>query len=204
MDIASDARPASIGLMLAALAACNAYDGSVAALQPPSAFAEAERSDVSASELFPDGLGSADDPTDAPADGQTALIAPTGSSGDGGVRFTPVVGAPLEAVRPLSAELRTTARERGLTIKNYEDETSDHILKGYLSAETVEGTTLVIYVWDVLDGAGNRLHRIRGVEELEQRRNAEAGWPGVPESVMQMIGEKTIAEYFAWRERQAG
>jgi hypothetical protein len=36
------------------------------------------------------------------------------------------------------------------------------MLKGYFSAVTEGKDTTVVYVWDVYDPAGNRLHRING------------------------------------------
>lgn len=135
---------------------------------------------------------------------QDAPRAPEGAS----IRFTPVIGAPLEAVTPLSEGLRNAATGGGLSIKASSDPTSDHVLKGYLAAEPAENTTLVIYVWDVLDGAGNRIHRIRGVEEVAAvetgtGEEAASAWAAVPSQTMERIAERTIADYLSWRQLEA-
>ena len=135
---------------------------------------------------------------------QVAAIDPveSGSTRGNTVRFLPIIGAPVQAVTPLSRQLGSEARSHGLSIKSSTDNSSDYILKGYLSAFTDEGNVTVTYVWDVLDSSGGRLHRIQGEEKVPSA--AQDPWAGVPASVMQQIGTKTIAEFNAWRQSQGG
>ncbi|MBB1250461.1 hypothetical protein [Rhizobium sp. G21] len=118
----------------------------------------------------------------------------------GAIRFMPIIGAPIAAVTPLSRELGTSARGNGLTIKGSNDQNAEHVLKGYLSAFSDGQRVTVIYVWDVLDNAGARLHRIQG-QEIVPAKGADA-WSAVPPEVMQSIGSATIASYMKWRESQ--
>ena len=129
-----------------------------------------------------------------------AAIAPTATAGT--IRFLPIIGAPVEAVTPLSKQLGAEARANGLTIKGGSDPTSQHILKGYFSAFKDNSTTTIVYVWDVLDGAGNRLHRIQGQDTVDA--SAPDLWSAVPAQTMQTIATKTIGEYLDWRARNAG
>ncbi|OBZ93267.1 hypothetical protein ADU59_22685 [Pararhizobium polonicum] len=131
---------------------------------------------------------------------KAAAIAPTGTAGT--IRFLPIIGAPVQAVTPLSKQLGNEARSHGLVIKAASDTSSQHILKGYFSALNDGGKTTIVYVWDVLDGSGNRLHRIQGQDTV----NATAAdlWSVVPPQTMQTIATKTIAEYLSWRENNAG
>lgn len=131
-----------------------------------------------------------------------AQPAPTGQASIGTVRFLPIIGAPVQAVTPLSRQLGAEARARGLTIKSASDATSEHILKGYFSAFTDGGNVTVTYVWDVLDGNGGRLHRIQGQEVVPSA--AKDPWAAVPASVMQQIATKSMAEYVAWRNGRSG
>lgn len=128
---------------------------------------------------------------------------PSASTATGGtIRFLPIIGAPVEAVTPLSKQLGAEARSHGLTIKGSADASSEHILKGYFSALKDNGKTTVVYVWDVLDGSGNRLHRIQGQDSV-----ATAGadlWEGVPAETMQAIATKTINAYLEWRQSRPG
>lgn len=124
----------------------------------------------------------------------------TATTAKGTIRFLPIIGAPVQAVTPLSKELGASARGNGLTIKASNDETAEHVLKGYLSAFADGGNVTVVYVWDVLDNSGARLHRIQGQESVK----AAGGdtWSSVPPETMQEIGVNTIAEYMKWRQSQ--
>ncbi|MBP1861066.1 hypothetical protein [Rhizobium herbae] len=131
---------------------------------------------------------------------KAAAIAPAATAGT--IRFLPIIGAPVTAVTPLSKQLGSEARSHGLTIKAASDTSSQHILKGYFSVLNDGGKTTVVYVWDVLDGTGNRLHRIQGQDTVDA--TAADLWSVVPPQTMQAIATKTIGEYLSWRENNAG
>ena len=109
----------------------------------------------------------------------------------------PAVGATLEAAPPLTAELQTRANQRGITLAGSADQTATHVLKGYFSTMTEGKDTTVIYVWDVYDPAGNRLHRINGQQKAASV-NAAEGWPAVAPATMQSIADQTIDQFAAW------
>lgn len=113
------------------------------------------------------------------------------------IRFLPIIGAPVEAVTPLSKRLGAEARSIGLTIRSASDNSSKYILKGYFSAMNDSGKTTVVYVWDVLDGQGARLHRIQGQETVSD--TASDPWSAVPARTMEGIAQKTIRAYLDWR-----
>lgn len=118
----------------------------------------------------------------------------------GTIRFLPIIGAPVQAVTPLSKELGSSARANGIVIKGSNDQTAEHVLKGYLSAFSDGKNVTVIYVWDVLDNSGARLHRIQGQETVPGK--AADAWSVVPPELMQQIGTATIAEYMKWLKAQ--
>jgi hypothetical protein len=124
----------------------------------------------------------------------------TANTTKGTIRFLPIIGAPVQSVTPLSKELGASARGNGLTIKSSNDQTAEHVLKGYLSAFSDSGKVTVVYVWDVLDNSGARLHRIQGQESV--RGDGADAWSAVPPEVMKEIGIATIAEYMTWRQSQ--
>lgn len=129
--------------------------------------------------------------------------APTATSAGGAtIRFLPIIGAPVQAVTPLSRQLGAEARASGLTIKGSNDPATDHILKGYFSAFSDSGQVNVVYVWDVLDASGARLHRIQGQEAFASA--AGDPWSAVPPQLMQQIASKTISQYVSWRQGNAG
>ncbi|TCR92185.1 hypothetical protein [Rhizobium sp. BK376] len=133
---------------------------------------------------------------------QQASLPPSSSSDDGSIRFLPIIGAPVQAVTPLSRQLGAEARSHGLTIKSSTDNSSSYILKGYLSAFQDGPAITVTYVWDVLDNSGARLHRIQGNESVPLKGGDP--WTAVPPSVMQQIASKTIAEFNSWRTTRGG
>lgn len=131
---------------------------------------------------------------------QVSSLYSANAQAKGTIRFLPIIGAPLQAVTPLSRQLGNAARSSGLQIKGSSDLSAEHVLKGYLSAYNDGGNITVVYVWDILDNAGARLHRIQGQEKVKAR-GADT-WGSVPPEVMERIGEATIAEYLRWRNAQ--
>lgn len=145
--------------------------------------------------------GSQADHTSSPApQAQTAALTPA-TDGES-VRFLPIIGAPVESVTPLSRQLGAQARANGLTIKSSSDNTSRYILKGYFSAMQDGNKTTVVYVWDVLDSSGGRLHRIQGQDSVNA--TASDPWRAVPAGTMEAIAQRTIEEYMSWRKQAGG
>ncbi|TIT89340.1 MAG: hypothetical protein E5W55_24650, partial [Mesorhizobium sp.] len=122
---------------------------------------------------------------------QTAAIAKTR------LQVAPIVGASVEAAAPLTAELQARARQRGVTLVGSTDQTATHVLKGYFSTMSEGKDTTVIYVWDVYDPSGNRLHRINGQQKAPSIGSGE-GWPAVAPATMQAIADQTIDQFTAW------
>ncbi|QLF70954.1 hypothetical protein FE840_016155 [Peteryoungia desertarenae] len=134
---------------------------------------------------------------------QSAALTPApATTATGSIRFLPIIGAPVQAVTPLSRQLGSEARARGLTIKSASDPSSEHILKGYFSAFGDGGKVNVVYVWDILDANGGRLHRLQGQESFPS--NAQDPWAAVPASVMQQIAARSINDYVNWRNARPG
>ncbi|MGN6549830.1 MAG: hypothetical protein ACTHJ3_08060 [Pararhizobium sp.] len=142
-------------------------------------------------------------PAGANAPPAVADAAPAPNPAVASIRFTPVIGAPVEVVRPLSAQLAAATRAHGIAIRTATDTSTDNILRGYFSAFSNGKETTVVYVWDVLDNAGNRLERIQGQETVEGRSKGDP-WTAVPAATMQVIADKTVASYVAWRASRSG
>ncbi|WEX07891.1 hypothetical protein [Chelativorans sp. AA-79] len=113
---------------------------------------------------------------------------------DARIEFAPVIGAAPETVSPLSSRLSSRAGQRGLTITP-EAQGATLVVKGYFSTISDEKGTSVIFVWDVLDPAGNRLHRIQGQEKAT---GTGEGWTAVTGANMEAIADRTIDELAAW------
>ncbi|MER9896244.1 MAG: hypothetical protein E5W81_07890 [Mesorhizobium sp.] len=119
------------------------------------------------------------------------------------LQVAPIVGASVEAATPLTAELQTRARQRGITLAGSTDQTPTHVLKGYFSTMSEGKDTTVIYVWDIYDPAGNRLHRINGQQKAPSVGGGE-GWAAVAPATMQAIADQTIDQFATWLGGGAG
>ena len=133
----------------------------------------------------------------APAQ-QTASLAPASSANS--IRFLPIIGAPVQAVTPLSRQLGAEARAKGLTIRASNDNSAENILKGYFSAFADGAKVNVVYVWDILDANGVRLHRLQGQETVAAKGSDP--WAAVTDRVMQDIAAKTLNDYSSWKQSQ--
>lgn len=112
------------------------------------------------------------------------------------LQFAPLVGPSVDAATPLTDRLARRARARGIALAGSSDPGVTHILKGYFSTFSEGAETTVIYVWDVYDPAGNRIHRITGQERIAFR--GKEGWEGVPQSTMEGIADLTVDKLAAW------
>jgi hypothetical protein len=118
------------------------------------------------------------------------------------LRFDPIVGATVEVATPLTERLAERARARGITLAGSADPATTHVMKGYFSALAEGGQTTVIYVWDVYDSAGNRLHRINGQQKAPP--GSGEGWTAVPPVTMRTIADNTIDQLTSWLASSAG
>ena len=123
---------------------------------------------------------------------QTAAISGTR------MQFAPMIGAPVTQVTALSRRLTLRAKERNLAIFPASEKNVTHILKGYFSLLNEGGKLTVLYVFDVIDPSGNRLHRING-QESGGAAAASASWESVPASLMEKIADRTMDQFASWR-----
>lgn len=183
-------RPAFAAGLLALLAGCTSTQD----VMQPTALAPQE-TDEPAPSAFP--LPDATPQTQEAA-ATTAAVAPITT--DARVQFAPVVGATSQASDPLSARLSSRAQQRGITLVAGGEGSATHIMKGYFSAIADGGETTVIYVWDVLDPAGNRVHRIQG----RAGASGGGGWAAVQPTTMEAIADQTVDQLATWLASRPG
>jgi hypothetical protein len=174
----------------AALSACTSTD-----VLNPSAIASDTQSAPPAA-----GQASTTATTTAPASTATTQNGPTSAVATvSRLQFAPIVGTPVEAAGPLSERLAQRAREKGIALART-GEPQSHILKGYFSALPEGKQTTIVYVWDVLDASGNRLHRIQGQQVVQ----GGDGWSSVSAATMQGIADQTMEQLATWLQRSTG
>ncbi|NMG40229.1 hypothetical protein GRZ55_13345 [Chelativorans sp. ZYF759] len=115
--------------------------------------------------------------------------------------FDPVVGATGEATQPLSARLSSLAADNGIPLAT-PGGAATLSMKGYFSAISENGITTVIYVWDVVDGTGTRLHRIQG--QKQATGGSSEGWSGVGADTMEAIADETMNQLVTWLASRQG
>ncbi len=135
---------------------------------------------------------------------QAAAIPPQNSAAvtSARVHIAPIVGTSVTAASSLSDRLAARASQRGIRMIGASDQTATHMLKGYFTPLVEGKETTVIYVWDVYDPSGNRIHRISG-----QQKSPSAGgfgWDAVPAASMQAIGDATINQLATWLSGASG
>lgn len=119
------------------------------------------------------------------------------------VAFLPVSGAPQSAVASLAGALRNAAQSNAIPVVVSVQQGATYQLKGYFSARNDNSGTLVVYVWDVLDASGRRVHRISG----QERGAAAKGdpWSGVTPEILARVANATMASLRTWAgTRNAG
>jgi len=203
----------TVSLLVAlALAACtNAKDVlEPSAITPPATSGPVAPGSTAATVPTPSTAAPATTTAGAPATTTTPLTSAQSAAilSKTRLQIAPIVGASVDAATPLTAELQTRARQRGITLAGSADQTATHVLKGYFSAISEGKDTTVIYVWDVYDPSGNRLHRINGqMKAPSVNSGAGAGadsWKGVSPATMQAIADQTIDQFAAFLGGKAG
>ena len=114
------------------------------------------------------------------------------------MQFAPMIGAPVAQGTALSRRLTLRAKEKNLAIFPASEKNVTHILKGYFSLLNENGKLTVLYVFDVIDPSGNRLHRISG-QESAGAAAARTAWESVPAPLMEKIADRTMDEFAVWR-----
>lgn len=179
--------PALSTLLLAAVA-LSACTSSKDVLEP-SALVGSTTGSTSPATTFP--------VAEQPAPSQTAAITTNAR-----IQFAPVVGAVAEASAPLSARLVSQATSRGISLVAQGDKSATLVMKGYFSTITEAGETTVIYVWDVLDPAGTRVHRIQG--QKKDASSGRDGWAAVQPATMEAIADQTVEQLTLWLGTRQG
>lgn len=119
------------------------------------------------------------------------------------VAFLPVTGAPQSTVTELAASMRSAAQSNAVPVVVSIQQGARYQVKGYFSALKDGNGTILVYVWDVLDANGTRVHRISG----QERGGASNGdpWSGISESVINQVANNTMASLRSWiSTRNAG
>jgi hypothetical protein len=116
--------------------------------------------------------------------------------GEAKFAFTQVSGAPASHVLGFTRAINSEAAARHLNVVPDGDPSATYLVRGYLSAIGDGRGTLLVYVWDVTDTNGKRLHRVTGQETAGG--SASDPLSGVDEEAVQSAAKRTIDDLAAW------
>ncbi|HUS97901.1 MAG TPA: hypothetical protein VMX97_14320 [Hyphomicrobiaceae bacterium] len=120
----------------------------------------------------------------------------------GKIAIAPIIGAPDNVARQISARLAQSVAQKGIAVAQSPAEKSDYTLRGYIVAAREASGTKVSYIWDVTNPAGHRVNRITGEEMI---RGAGSGdpWASVSPNIIGNLSDRTATSLAAWMPRQA-
>lgn len=186
-------------LAAGALAACSSTQD----VLEPSAIAPTSQGVTSSTPTAPNQPATASAaPVPSPAPAAQGKVQNAALIAAARIQFAPIVGTSVDAATALSERLAIRARERGMTLTGSTDTTTTHVLKGYFTPLTEGKQTTIIYVWDVYDPSGNRIHRISGQQKAPSKGGE--GWQSVSPETMRTIADATIDQMAAWLSSRAG
>ena len=112
------------------------------------------------------------------------------------VAFLPVTGAPQPAVQGLATAMRQAAKANGVPVVVSVNNGARYQVKGYFSALNDSSGSVIVYVWDVLDAKGVRVHRISG----QERGGKSSGdpWNGISQDVLTRVATTTMRSLRQW------
>ncbi|MCG6857806.1 MAG: hypothetical protein LJE67_07040 [Salaquimonas sp.] len=118
------------------------------------------------------------------------------------VAFLPVTGAPQSAVTRLAGAMRSAAKAYAVPVVVSVQRGARYQLKGYFSALNDGSGSVLVYVWDVLDANGARVHRISG----QERGGSASGdpWAGISNDMIESVARTTMDSLRSWVTTKAG
>ncbi len=116
--------------------------------------------------------------------------------------FEPFNGVPGNTADSLSNRLGNEAKRQGLTLVRRVGAPSTYRVKGHLSAAGDNSSSTIIYVFDVYDANGRRVHRFSGQETA----SATSGdpWTGISGETLNLLAERTILALKSWLSGASG
>lgn len=110
--------------------------------------------------------------------------------------FAPVDGVPVQILQALSSALNREAAAQRLNVVPLSDPSHVYEVRGFISAVADGQSSRLVYVWDVVDRQGRRLHRITG-QQAGGRPSGDP-WTGIGNQTVDLAARQTIAALAKW------
>ena len=109
-------------------------------------------------------------------------------------------GAPESVQTQMMQQISRQAVRQGIVLRSDPGATVDYTLRGYLLVEPGhgssksgnQGSSKVLYVWDVLDQRGNRVNRVAGEEMVATVSGSTDRWAAVSPAILALIADKAV------------
>jgi len=117
--------------------------------------------------------------------------------GDGArFAFAKITGGPGDLLTTLNESIKSDAKGRKLTVVAEDDPNLTYKVKGYVSAVGGPTGTLLVYVLDVLDSRGVRIHRISG--QVLGGGTQSDPWAVIKDGTVKAAAQHAIDDLAAW------
>jgi len=116
------------------------------------------------------------------------------------VTFLPFEGAPASKTGSLTRALNVSGQSTGLAILPATRSGAKYKVKGYFSALNDGTGTMLVYVWDVVDASGKRLHRINGRERSNITRTDP--WQAITDKELERVAADTTSRLKTWVDQR--
>ncbi len=111
--------------------------------------------------------------------------------------FAPIEGVPVPILQAMSNALNQEAAQKRVNVVPATDPSAVYTVRGYLSAVAEGQNAKLVYVWDVVDRQGTRLHRATGQEIGGAFRNGDP-WTGIGMANINEAARKTMDSLANW------
>lgn len=111
--------------------------------------------------------------------------------------FAPIEGVPVPILQAMSNALNQEAGQKRVNVVPASDPAAVYTVRGYLTAVAEGQNAKLVYVWDVVDRQGTRLHRVTGQEIGGAFRNGDP-WTGVGMANITEAARKTMDSLANW------
>jgi hypothetical protein len=110
--------------------------------------------------------------------------------------LTTVTGIPGKFQVALDESLKKFAMTRDMKLVAFGDNSATYRVEGYISAIGDSNRVILVYVWDVFDASGNRIHRFSGQEPAGD--GGVDPWTAVDLKVIDNAARETIDALADW------
>jgi len=111
--------------------------------------------------------------------------------------FAPIEDVPVPILQAMSNALNQEAVAKRVGVVPATDPAAVYTVRGYLSAVAEGPNAKLVFVWDVTDRQGTRLHRVTGQEIGGAYRNNDP-WTGIGVANINEAARKTMESLAAW------